>query len=267
MSDQLDPNHQEGNRWIARRELDSAADAFRQSSILNPGHYLPHLSLGAALVEMGRTAEAVSSYSIALKIKPGDFHAHFNMGVAMAKVQIFSVAIEHFQMASRATPLSFEAHFSLGESVFGLGLREQDLGLMLNKFSEATQHYEAALAIRSQNPHCIAKLAKLAQLMTVTSLEDVQRVLSATTGAEPATPATVKMDRRGMVTLKGSGREEQTNALLQKADGVMYGNQKGRDETVTHLLKEVGGRRGCEQKSAEGRREMFEPIVLRCFGG
>jgi tetratricopeptide (TPR) repeat protein len=229
---------QEGNRWLARRELDAAEDAFRQSSILNPSHYLPHLSLGAALVELGKFDEAETSYTAALAIKPRDFHAHFNMGIALARANKFARSISHFQVAVSETPSSFEARFSLAESFFRLALQQTELSSMHGRFADAKQHHEAALLVRPQNPQCLARLEKLAQLVSATSVPAIQSILSATESTAPPVPPSVKMDRRGVVKLKASGVDEQMNMLLKQADDVMHRQQSDPSEAM-RLLNEV----------------------------
>lgn len=53
-------------------ELDAALDAYHEAASLVPDRPLPHASLGEVLGRLGRTAEAIAEYDLALALTPDD---------------------------------------------------------------------------------------------------------------------------------------------------------------------------------------------------
>lgn len=79
----------------------------------SPHKARPHLNLGTAMFEQGRTTEAIISYSEVLRIDPQHAIAHNNLGFVMAGLKRFKVAIAHYSEALRIRPNYEKAHFNL----------------------------------------------------------------------------------------------------------------------------------------------------------
>jgi tetratricopeptide (TPR) repeat protein len=100
----------------------------------SPGGYLPHTHLGDALMEAGRTDEAIEHYRAALELRPGAVSAHNNLGLAYLYVGRTREAVEQLEITARLDPRSPEAHNNLGLAYKNTG-----------RIDEAIASYLAAL--------------------------------------------------------------------------------------------------------------------------
>ena len=116
---------------------DSAA-LFGHAVKVTRNNYLAYNNLGFYLSGLGKTAEAMENYRLALKINPAYEDALNNMGYALAGQKKYSEAIQYYKAALRIRPHQPEVHNNLGNALSDLG-----------QIDEAIQHYLAALA---QNP-------------------------------------------------------------------------------------------------------------------
>jgi tetratricopeptide (TPR) repeat protein len=62
------------------------------------------INLGNALLQVGRTQDAIDQYQEALRLAPDSFIAHFNLGNALLQVGRTQEAITHYQEAVRLKP-------------------------------------------------------------------------------------------------------------------------------------------------------------------
>jgi tetratricopeptide (TPR) repeat protein len=140
-------------------------------------------SLGTALAEQGKRAEAIEHYRRALEIRPDFADALTNWGAVLAQQGKLAPAIEHLQHALRLRPDSAEAHTNLGGALAVQGklaeaiehlqhaLRlepdyapaHSNLGFVLaqqGKRAEAIEHYRQALRIRPDYADAQSNLAE-----------------------------------------------------------------------------------------------------------
>ena len=99
-----------------------------------PANAGAHASLGAALAEAGRMAEAVREYETALRLRPNFLTARNNLGIALVAIGRAGEAIRQLEESLRQDPDDAQAHLNLGVAL--------DL---LKRTPEAVPHYEAAL--------------------------------------------------------------------------------------------------------------------------
>ena len=97
----------------------------------NPG---AHASLGAALADAGRMAEAIPEYDKALRLRPNFLNARDNLGSALISVGRVGEAIRQLEESLRQDPEDAQAHLNLGVALD-----------TLKRTSEAIPHYQAAL--------------------------------------------------------------------------------------------------------------------------
>ena len=76
-----------------------------------------HNNLGNALLNKGRTSEAISHYKMAIKINPDYALAHYNLGRALQGEGKNSEAISHYKMAIKLNPDFALAHNNLGSAL------------------------------------------------------------------------------------------------------------------------------------------------------
>jgi tetratricopeptide (TPR) repeat protein len=107
-------------------------------------------SLGNALFEKGKVAEAVGQFEQAVRIKPNYSDAHNNLGGAYLRLGRTQEAIARFEQALQTAPGLVEAHYNLGVALEQTG-----------KVEYAIRQYEQALRIRpdyAEAQKCLARL-------------------------------------------------------------------------------------------------------------
>jgi tetratricopeptide (TPR) repeat protein len=114
---------------------------FSHALQVTKNNYLAHTNLGVALVEEGKTQEAISHYRAALQIKPSDDNTHYNLANALKKQGAIDEAIVHYREAVKWNPNYSKAHNNLGVYLEAQGLSD-----------EAIIHYRQALQIEPANP-------------------------------------------------------------------------------------------------------------------
>ena len=105
---------------------------------LAPANPRVHTSLGNALSDSGRLAEAIVHYREAIRINPQCADARYNLGIALSMSGRAEEAIEQYHEALRINPEYAEAHNNLGNALSKSGLAE-----------EALEHYRQAIRIKS----------------------------------------------------------------------------------------------------------------------
>jgi len=80
----------------------------------SPRSDLAHNELGFALLNAGRTDEAIREFLTALRLNPDNYNAHCNLGIAYAVKGMTAEAIREFLISLRIEPGFAKAHFNLG---------------------------------------------------------------------------------------------------------------------------------------------------------
>ncbi len=105
-----------------------AANAYRRSLELAPGHVEAHLNLGRLVHEAGDALAAAEHYRRALKAAPESAIAAFNLGVALEDLGEEATAIDLYSRAIRLDPRHAEAHYNLHPAPLGLPKAAGTLG-------------------------------------------------------------------------------------------------------------------------------------------
>jgi Flp pilus assembly protein TadD len=126
----------------ARRNEDysNKVSIWRDTVAKCPDNLRARNNLGAALLELGRVAEAMGEYQEIVRIKPDQAEAHMYLGAALLQQARFPEAIEQLEQALRLKGGVAEVHNNLGAALFRMG-----------RVSEAIAHYEEALRLRPQD--------------------------------------------------------------------------------------------------------------------
>lgn len=136
--------------WTARTNLGAALvnvgrtpeaiAHYREALRLLPTSAEAHNNLGNALFQLGRPQEAIPHYQESLRIKPGVAGVHSNLGIALGLLGNLPEAVPHFQEAVRLTPTSAEAHNNLGHAL-----------ALQGRLTQAVVHYEEAVRLNPDN--------------------------------------------------------------------------------------------------------------------
>ena len=133
---QLRPDHHPGRIALARAQLIAGLPA----DVLDTLAPLPdsaHTLRGSALAALGRPAEAVDAFTLALEADPADAEAALNLGNAHADLDAPELAERHIRQAIALRPGLAEAHASLGHLLGEAG-----------RAREAVAAADAAIALR-----------------------------------------------------------------------------------------------------------------------
>ena len=91
----------------------SPVTLWRESADLAPTHYRPRLLLGEALVDAGRSHEAIEELKTAVRLRPTEPTGHVKLGESLAGIGELGAAREHFLEALRIDPQNVSARVSL----------------------------------------------------------------------------------------------------------------------------------------------------------
>ena len=134
------------------------------------GNPMTHLLQGAYLAQKGHYAEAVQSYSIAVRLKPDDAEAHYNLGVVLGEKDQADEAIGQFKEAVRLRPDYAEAHFAVGSALLNKGQTAEAISQFQQAirlkpdFAEAHCNLGAALLNKGQIDKAISQFQEALHL-------------------------------------------------------------------------------------------------------
>jgi len=106
---------------------------------------LAHNNLGAVLLKMGRTDEALGHFAEALRIDPAYASAHTNLGKFMADQGRLDEAIAHYMKAIESEPENEKTHNNLGLALAERGRYEEAVVCFENALRLAPNYVNARL--------------------------------------------------------------------------------------------------------------------------
>jgi protein O-mannosyl-transferase len=140
--------------WTTRLQVRHWRDGvtlFEHALAVTENNAVAHATLGLALMDKGKLAEAVVQYEAALRISPEYSLAHNDLGVALARLGRLDQAIAHYQTALQINPKDAEAHFNLANALNpGFVDTYAVSGAARNHRADAPQareHYQTALRL------------------------------------------------------------------------------------------------------------------------
>jgi len=93
-----------GNQLYTSGKYTAAVKTYEAISAKGFESFELYYNLGNAYSDMGRLAQAIENYKIALTLKPGFAEAHNNLGIAYAQSGMLDQAIEHFEASIQLNP-------------------------------------------------------------------------------------------------------------------------------------------------------------------
>lgn len=130
-----------------RRELDEALS--RHVLEKYPDDFRAHMVLGAILLSLAKTQEAVGFAQGAVRLEPKDPEARNLLGSTLLPVGRVSEAIQQYQMAVTLMPDFVNARFNLARALEVAG-----------RFQEAVAQFKAVAAVYPDDPEVKAALAE-----------------------------------------------------------------------------------------------------------
>lgn len=149
-----------GNALLDKGRTAEAIKEYRNALWFDPDYVEAHNNLGSSLLLTGEVSEAIEEFKKALRTDPDNAQAHSNLGNALVHAGRASEAIDHFQQTLRMTPNSSTAHNNLGAALAQLG-----------RTSEAITEVKAALRINPNDSDARNNLTKLEALPKSTPAE------------------------------------------------------------------------------------------------
>jgi tetratricopeptide (TPR) repeat protein len=123
---------------------------FEQALGLEPGDSAAHNNLGALLTGIGRPEDGVVHLRQALVLDPDQpkSRVHMNLGNALLRTGEADEAIMHLEQAVRLQPDDADAHYNLGGALFTVG-----------RFEDATRQFEQSLRLKPDDAEALDNLA------------------------------------------------------------------------------------------------------------
>ena len=123
--------------FLRNRDYQSDVSIWTDTVHKRPENARAHNNLGSALVDLGRSQEAIPYFQEVLRLEPDYAKAHNGLGNALGKLGKAQEAIPYFQEALRLEPDYADAYYNLGKALCDLG-----------KPQEAIPHYHQALRLK-----------------------------------------------------------------------------------------------------------------------
>jgi tetratricopeptide (TPR) repeat protein len=125
-----------GTALLESGKTEEAIAHLNQALALNPTYASAHHALANAFSQRGESAEAIRHYNQALALDPGSAKAHYNLGRVHATREEWQEAVAQYREAIRIDPSDPDYHNNLG-----LALAKQE------KWDEAVKQFRIALGI------------------------------------------------------------------------------------------------------------------------
>jgi tetratricopeptide (TPR) repeat protein len=116
--------------WKQLHYWKSSTSLFEHTLAVTENNSVAHFGLGNALLEEGKTAEAIHQYSETLRLDPGYVGARINLGIALLDQGRRADAINHFFEVLKTNPHDVRVHLNLGVALAREG-----------RTAEAMDHY------------------------------------------------------------------------------------------------------------------------------
>jgi len=141
---------------LTRQQLGHWQDSealFRHALRVSENNYLAHNNLGVALVNRGRTQEAIRQFHESIRLAPGFDAAHYSLGTVLAVEGHVDEAISQLREALRLRPGYANAHHSLGDAL----VKQGQIDEAISQYREAVRLQPDDVVARNQLGVALAK--------------------------------------------------------------------------------------------------------------
>jgi superkiller protein 3 len=150
-----------GNALLQKGRTDEAIVHYRQALVIQPDFDLAHYNFGCALLQQGDADQAMLHFQKALAVQPDFAAAYDQLGNALLGKGRVDEAIVQYQKALALQPDFAEAHINLAGALFQKG-----------QVREVLVHSRAALKLQPDNPGLLSSLAWLLATWPEASVRD-----------------------------------------------------------------------------------------------
>ena len=142
-----------GKALVNKGKTDEAISQYQAAIRLYPDYADGHDALGLALAAAGKINEAISQFREAIRLKPDGAVAHYNLGITLGSKGQYDEAIRQFEEAIRLKPDDAEAHNNLGVTLFRKG-----------ETNEAISQFQEAVRLKPDYPQAQINLARVLEM-------------------------------------------------------------------------------------------------------
>jgi protein O-mannosyl-transferase len=114
---------------------------YRHAIAVTTDNYIAYDRLGSALEELGKSDEALASFSESVRLKPGYPAGQYDLGTSLMKRERLEEAVRHLTAALKNDPTYAHAYINLGKVLLEQG-----------KLDEAVVHLSEAVRLSSDDP-------------------------------------------------------------------------------------------------------------------
>ncbi len=136
-----------GGAYLAMGQSTPAIEAFQKAIQLNPYYWVSQNELGAAYVDLGNYPKALEAFQQVIVLEPDINVGYENVGNIYLQQGSYQEAIPYFQKALQIEPY-WSTYSNLGTAYF-----------FLKQYANATQAYESAVALNSNDTLTLVNLA------------------------------------------------------------------------------------------------------------
>ncbi len=154
-----------GKRFLSAHDWDKAAAAFDEATQIDPSNGDAWMGRGIALMELGKTAQAIQALNSALRIRPDDAELHARVGDAHASAGEPEEALGAYKQALALHPKNKRARAGVKDVQPLLQRRAADAWrakakkhFLANQFRIAANAYEKAAKTNPSDPRALAGL-------------------------------------------------------------------------------------------------------------
>ncbi len=143
--------------WIQNQYWRNSVELFSHTLNITSNNFVVHNSLGGALAQKGRTAEAIIQFSEALRIKPDYAEVYSNIGGAMLRQGKLEEAMPFLRTGLRKNPNNAIAYNNLGVAWLRKGRVKTSIILfrkalqIMPDFSDAYENLKLAQEVLAEN--------------------------------------------------------------------------------------------------------------------
>jgi len=159
-----------GEALLQQGRTDEAMAHFQEALRIKPDYAVAHTNLGDALLRQGRMEEAMAQFQEALRIDATDAEIHNNIGNVLARQGRMDEAITQFIEALRIDPANVDAHINLGNALLWQGRTDDAIAQYREALkidpAYAKAHYNLGRALfqQGQSEEAIAQMQRALDL-------------------------------------------------------------------------------------------------------
>jgi tetratricopeptide (TPR) repeat protein len=138
----------DGNKALDAKQYDRAIQLFTQATATDPKDYAAQFQLALTYSMLGRDADAIPHYKVALDLQPGLYEAELNLGLSLVRTNDPTSALPHLRAAAEKRPKEFRPALALAQALYST-----------SQFPAAEAAFKNAIALDSRSAAAESGLA------------------------------------------------------------------------------------------------------------